>query len=102
MKTRAKTKTPIANRLGSCFFRSVVQKLRSLYGRRSKLPVHALADLLAPHREVKPLLLDQIVVRARFDEASSLKDEDPVGVQHRGEPVGDENGDQILPHRDVA
>src|SRR4051812_2318394 len=36
----------------------------------------AFADLLAPHRVVQPLLLDELVVRTRFHDAPAFEDVD--------------------------
>ena len=58
-----------------------------------------LADLLAPHRVVQPLLREQLVVAAGLDDAPALQHVDAVGVHHRRQPVGDEDGDHVAARR---
>src|SRR5690348_11797328 len=47
----------------------------------------ALADLLAPHRVVQPLGVDELIVLARLRDPSTLEHVDAVGVHDGREPV---------------
>ena len=59
----------------------------------------ALADLLPPHRVVQPLALEQLVVASRLDDPALLEDEDPVGMEHRGQPVRNHQRDDVASWR---
>jgi hypothetical protein len=50
------------------------------------------AELLPVEGRVQPVLVEELAVRAVLDDASSVEDEDRVGGQDRGEPVGDGDG----------
>jgi len=60
------------------------------------------ADLLTPHGVIQPLTLDQLVVTSRFDDPPLLQHEDPVGMQHGRQPVGDDQGDDVAVGADGA
>ena len=60
------------------------------------------ADLLAPHRVVEALELEQLVVAADFDDAAALEHVNAVGVHDGRQPVRDEDRDDIGRRRDVA
>src|SRR5258708_28807442 len=75
---------------------------RTLRQRSEGFDAARLANLLTPHRVVQPLLIDQLVVPTRFDDAAALEDVDAVRVQDRRQPMGDEHGNRVAARRHVA
>ena len=65
--------------------------------KRSRRRELFLQQLLLVQLGVEPLLTDQLVVRAAFDDAPFVEDEDDVGVAHGGDPVRDDDR-RALPH----
>src|SRR5258708_38141539 len=55
----------------------------------------ALPHLLPPHGVIQPLLLHQLVVAAGLDHPPMLQNMDGVGMEHRRQPVRDEDGDHL-------
>src|SRR4051812_21440993 len=47
---------------------------------------------VAVEREVEPLAVEQLLVRALFDDPAVLEDDDEIRVPDRREPVGDDEG----------
>src|ERR1035441_5534566 len=62
----------------------------------------ALTHLLAPHGVIEAPVGQQLGVAAELDDAPALQHVDAVGVEHRGEAVGDQAGDGIAAGGDVA
>src|SRR5262249_18752285 len=61
---------------------------RRLRGRGGDAPGRLTRELLPVEPRIEPVLLEQLGVGAALDEASLVEDEDAVGGQDRGEPVG--------------
>src|SRR5206468_7324480 len=62
----------------------------------------ALADLLAPHRVVQALQLDQFFVLAGFHDPAAFEDEDLIRMNDCREAMRDQNRNQVLAHGNIA
>src|SRR6266446_4560114 len=62
----------------------------------------AFANLLPPHRIVESLLIEQLRVPSKFDDASTLQHIDSVGVHYGGQPMRNQNRDRLLISRDFT
>src|SRR6266550_2709252 len=56
----------------------------------------ALTDLLAPHGVVQALLVEQLRVASKFDDASPFEHKDAIGVHYGRQTMRNQNGDRLL------
>src|SRR5437870_2247871 len=68
--------------------------------RRVLLP--PFADLLPPHRVIKPLVRQKLGVAAELDDAAPIEHIDSIGVHHGRKPMRDQARDRLLAGGDVA